>query len=183
MEINELERQTAEWQTLCEAGHDAYVGGKLVVAEEKFLLALKVAEGWSSDEELSKNDEIRARLSKTLNNLGAIYHAQGKYSFAEETYNKSLEIKRALFGEEHVEVAVSLQNLAAVLSARRMFDKAKPLYERALAIKERVHGEMHEELLVALKNYELLLRRLKDKEGADKVAARIKKIEQTEVSI
>lgn len=177
--VEEYEKEVAEWQALSEAGHEAYGRKKLVVSEEKFVAALKLAESWNEKDSLKESDDVKGRLSKTLNNLGAIYHAQGKYGMAEEAYNRALAIKEKLFGAEHTEVAVCLQNLAAVFSARGMLDKASPLYEKALAIKESAFGEMHPDLLTVLKNYELLLRRLRRKEESEKVLARIKQIEKS----
>ncbi len=54
-------------------------------------------------------------LAASLNNLAALYQAQGKYAEAEPLYKRSLAIAEKAFGPEHPIVAQALENYAALL--------------------------------------------------------------------
>lgn len=173
----DLEKELADWLSVSEQGHAAYGRRKLVPAELKFKEAVAIAEKLCNEPKYKNDEEMQGKLSKSLNNLGAVYHAQGKFGLAEEAYQKALELKTRLFGEEHYETAFCFQNLAAVHSARKQYDQAEPLYLKAISIKEKTHGENSEELLTSLKNLLMLFQKMDRKEEAEKLEARIKSIE------
>jgi tetratricopeptide (TPR) repeat protein len=50
-----------------------------------------------------------------LNNLAALYYAQGQYAKAEPLYQRSLAIYEKALGPDHPDVAKSLENYAALL--------------------------------------------------------------------
>lgn len=139
------------WQESFDQGIAAFEKGRYAKAEEFFLVAMKEAEGFP---------ETDQRLAKTLNNMAALCHTQGKYAMAEEYYLRSLAIHERNHGEEHTEVAINLHNLAALYSATKKFDQAEPLYKRAIEIREKLSGQEHSDLLPVLTNYAQLLRRL-----------------------
>ncbi len=179
----EISRGIADWQQAMNEGNEAYEGRKYMEAELKFAAALRMVEKESHGEAFDNADEshrfdIRARMARSLNNMAALYHTQGMYAMAEEHYERGLELKKSLFGAEHMEVAVVLHNLAVMYSAKRRFEKAEELYTRSLAIKESVLGENSVELVPQLKNIALLLRRVKREDEADQIEARIKKIQE-----
>jgi tetratricopeptide (TPR) repeat protein len=173
----DLEKELADWLSVSEQGHAAYGRRKLVPAELKFKEAVAIAEKLCKEPTHKNDEELQGKLGKSLNNLGAVYHAQGKFGLAEEAYQKALDLKIQLFGEEHYETAFCFQNLAAVHSARAQFDKAEPLYLKAISIKEKTYGENSEELLTSLKNLLMLFQKMERKEEAEKLEARIKAIE------
>ena len=178
----EQTQDVSEWQALVEAGNAAYAVRKYTEAELKFAAALRIAEKWSND---AKNNEantdevteVSERLAKSLNNMAALYHTQGKYSMAEDLLQRCLELKRELHGDRHMEVAINLHNLAALHSARRRFDQAEPLYKESIAIREELLGEMHSDLVPVLQNYVLLLRRMHREEDAVEFEERLRRIE------
>ncbi|HEY9786743.1 MAG TPA: tetratricopeptide repeat protein [Candidatus Obscuribacterales bacterium] len=174
---HDFEQEQRRWKALNDAGHEAYGRRKHVVAEEKFKEALDLAEKWGKTESLKDRQDVRGWLALSLNNLGALYQAQGKYGLAEEMYQRSLKMKQELFGEDHKEVAPALQNLASVLCARSHFLAAEPMFRKALAIKEREFGAFDKELLITLKNYSLALKRLQRDAEAAALDERIEKIE------
>ncbi len=173
----DLEKELADWLSVSEQGHAAFGRRKLVPAELKFKEAVAIVEKLCNEPAYKNDEELKAKHGKSLNNLGAVYHAQGKFGLAEEAYQKALELKIQLFGEEHYETAFCFQNLAAVHSARAQFDKAEPLYLKAISIKEKTYGENSEELLTSLKNLLMLFQKMERKEEAEKLEARIKAIE------
>jgi len=174
-------QEISEWQTLVEEGNDAYAKKRYSEAELKFAAALRLAEKWSAPEHLgsldaAQQDEGRERLAKSLNNMAALYHTQSKYTMAEDLYNRCLDLKIKLYGDEHPEVAINLHNLAAVHSAKRRWAMAEPLYKRALEIREHTLGVSHADLVPVLNNYALMLRRTNRNEEAEQLELRAKKI-------
>ncbi len=70
-----------------------------------------------------------------LNNLAALYGAQGRYAEAEPLYKRALAIVEKALGPEHPHVATSLENYAALLRATGRGEEAKKLEARAKAIR------------------------------------------------
>jgi tetratricopeptide (TPR) repeat protein len=193
----QLHAGEAEWKALVEAGNESFSIERYSVAEIKFKEALELAEklleaekanagggeAYADDkaktpEALAKLETAQIRLTKSLNNLAALYHVQGKYGMAEELYEKCLDLKLNIYGEEHLEVAVNLHNLAVLHSAKRTFIKAEVLYKRALEIREKLLGAEHVDLVPVLRNYALLLTKNKRKEEGVKLQERATAIEE-----
>lgn len=167
--------QEAEWKHFLEEGSDFFDKERYSVAEVCFKNALTIAE--RMQQSAIDKDAAKARLTKSLNNLAALYHVQGKYGMAEEMYERCLDLKLQMFGDEHLEVAVNLHNLAVLHSAKRAYLKAEILYKRALEIRAKLLGEDHAELVPILRNYALLLRKSNRKEESEKVNERASAIE------
>jgi len=120
--------------------------------------------------------EDLVRLTKSLNNLAALYQMQGKYFLADNLYERCLDIKLALYGEEHLETAINLHNLAVLNCARKRWEKAEILFQRALEIREKILGESHSDLVPILKNYQIMLRKTLRVDEAKAVSERIDSI-------
>jgi tetratricopeptide (TPR) repeat protein len=190
----QLHTGETEWKTLVEEGNESFSIERYSVAEIKFKEALELAEklleaetnqddkksaSQKSGDKASLNLEAaQLRLTKSLNNLAALYHVQGKYGMAEELYEKCLDLKLNIYGEEHLEVAINLHNLAVLHSAKRTFLKAELLYKRALEIRENLLGAEHKDLVPVLRNYALLLTKNKRKEEGAVLQARAAAIEE-----
>jgi len=173
--------QVDEWKQLTEQGNEAYEQKKLAETELKFVAALRIAEKWAAQENLAElsaqeQNEVHGHLAKSLNNMAALYHSQGKYTMAEDLYKRCLEVKKKLYGEDHLEVAINLHNLAALYSAKRRWQEAEELYKKSLYIKEQVLGEDSLELVLLLKNYALMLRRSNRDQDAEPIEERAAKI-------
>ncbi len=117
--------QVEQWQSHMDAGDQAYQQGNYAEAEKQLVGALKEAEGFGPQD---------PRLATSLNNLGLVYDAQGKYTEAEPLYKRSLAIWEKALGPEHPDVATSLNNLAELYRGQGKYADADPLYNRALAI-------------------------------------------------
>src|SRR5258708_5327452 len=91
-----FEEGFARWKHLVEEGNQAYLQNRIAVAETTYGEALKEAQAWPKVEDSELQKEIDSRLGKSLNNMAALYHTQGKYKMAEELYLKSLELKRQI---------------------------------------------------------------------------------------
>jgi tetratricopeptide (TPR) repeat protein len=87
--------------------------------------------------------ELRALL---LNNLGAIQASAGDREAARETFARSLALNERLYGDQHLEVAVSLANLGMLTP-----DEAtrSALHQRMIEIYERQLGPEHPRTLDA----------------------------------
>ena len=73
----------SEFEKHNQAGIEAFRRGENEEAERFFLSAWQVAEGFAPDD---------PRRATTLNNLGQIYHALGKYSEAEPVYRQAMAL-------------------------------------------------------------------------------------------
>ena len=74
-------------------------------------------------------------VATSLNNLAALYKAQGRYAEAEPLYRRSLAIKEKALGPEHPSVATILANYAALLRETGRPKKAAKMEARAQAIR------------------------------------------------
>lgn len=160
------EERIREWTELVNQGNEHFEKKRTVNAEECYLKALAIAEQLAGIEAGSGGDAWRQageadqdRLSKSANNLAALYHSQGKYGLAEENYERSLDIKLSLYGEDHRETAINYHNLAMLYSARRLYPRAEILYKRTLEVREKEYGKAHPELMPVLQNYALMLKK------------------------
>jgi tetratricopeptide (TPR) repeat protein len=66
-----------------------------------------------------------------------------KYEKAELLYQKSLDIRFAILGENHNFVALTYQNLAKLYYATERYGESERLYQKALAILMATVGENH----------------------------------------
>ncbi len=125
--------QGGQWNTLNAAGIEAYQRGDYAEAEKRWSAALKEAEGFGPQD---------PRLATSLNNLGFLYQAQGRYAEAEPLYQRALAIKEKALGPEHPSVATSLENYAALLRNTGRTTEAAKMKARAKAIRAR-HAEQN----------------------------------------
>lgn len=174
----EKENSLTEWENLVNEGNSLFGEKRYAQAELRFAAALRIVEkattvdaleGLSETEKFERNNA----LAKSLNNMGAIYHAQAKYTMADDLWQRCLTLKEQLYGAKHLEVAVVLHNLAALASARKTYEKAEALYKEAREIKELHLGMLHPELIPLLDNYAMLLRKQERMGEAQQLTERI----------
>jgi tetratricopeptide (TPR) repeat protein len=91
--------------------------------------------------------EARATL---YHNLGGIEHARGRYAAGEPHARKSVALREAALGRDHVAVAADVAALAAIVEGRGRLDEAAELYERALGTFRRKLGEGSAEVALNL---------------------------------
>ena len=114
--------------------------------------------------ELSAQPRIQATLMETM---GAVYTSLGLYDQAVPLLKTSLEKRRAMYGEQHLEVARSLDRLGEVLKLRAEYAEALPMYRQALELRRKMLGDEHVD--TARSVYELadLLSRMGDFPAAE----------------
>ncbi len=92
------------------------------------------------DKELDAQPRIQSRLMETM---GRVYRNLGLYTQAAPILEKSLSLKRRVYGEEHLEVATSLHTLAVLYDTQGKYQEAESLFRQSLAIKEKILGQDH----------------------------------------
>ena len=92
-------QQATLWERHNAAGLVSYEQGYYSEAEEHWNDALKEAENFSPE---------GPRLATSLNNLAALYQAQGRHAEAEPLHQRALAIREQTHGSEHPDVATSL---------------------------------------------------------------------------
>lgn len=116
------------WEKLVQAAAQSLRQGKYAHAEQQLKDALGLAE------KMGMHDP---RLVASLNKLGQLYYAQGKFKRAEPLYRRALEISEMILGPDHPDLAANLSNLAAVYDAQGKHPLAAPFHKRALTILEK----------------------------------------------
>jgi tetratricopeptide (TPR) repeat protein len=176
----EMDAADDEWESLINEANRLYADKRYAQAELLFAAALRLAEKLVSKETLSgepvdekERDKLRLRLAKSMNNMAALYHTQGKYTMAEDLWQQCLALKTEMYSDQHLEIAINLHNLAVVCSARRKFEKAEEYYKRALEIRELLLGMHDKELIPILQNYALLLQKMNREVEERQIAERI----------
>ncbi len=79
-------------------------------------------------------------LATLYHNLGGIEHARGRYAAGEPHARRSVEMREAELGPDHVSVAADVAALAGLVEGLGRFDEAAALYERAIDIFTRKLG-------------------------------------------
>jgi len=95
------------------------------------------------DKDLQDQPRIQARLMETMGN---VYRSLGLYKLASPILEKSLEIKRSLYGNEHLEVADGLRTLGILYDTQGKYEEAKALFKESLIILEKAFGPDHPNL-------------------------------------
>ena len=76
-------------------------------------------------------------VAATLDHLGMLYAAQGKYELAESQYRQALEIRRVRLGSVHALVAQSLEHYSLLLVEMGRTDEARRAQTLAASIRVR----------------------------------------------
>jgi tetratricopeptide (TPR) repeat protein len=111
----------------------------------------------------------RGALATLYHNLGGIEHARGRYAAGEPYARKSVALRQAELGRDHVAVAADVAALAAIVEGRGRLDEAAALYERALRVFRRKLGEDSAEVALNLSG----LATLRQQQGRAAAAARL----------
>jgi non-specific serine/threonine protein kinase/serine/threonine-protein kinase len=95
------------------------------------------------DVELQDQPKIQARLMETMGN---VYRSLGLYKLASPILEKSLEIKRSVYGNDHLEVADSLRALGILYDTQGRYQDAESLFKESIEVLENVYGPDHQNL-------------------------------------
>jgi serine/threonine protein kinase/tetratricopeptide (TPR) repeat protein len=103
-----------------------------------------------AETELTQQPEVAATVRATI---GTTYKALGSYDESEPHLRAALRTRRALFGNQHPDVAASMAQLASLLHAKGDYEAAEQLFRDALRTREVLFGTGHAAVATTL--YEL----------------------------
>jgi tetratricopeptide (TPR) repeat protein len=118
------------WRERLAEGDRALHHGRYAESEEALVAALHQAEAFGPDD---------PRLAESLDDLGDLYFAQGKYALAEPLLVRALAITEKIYGHGSLQAASGLLYLADLENLRGSSAEAKRLYQKGLSILES-HG-------------------------------------------
>ena len=99
------------------------------------------------EQELRDQPRIQSRLMETM---GRVYRNLGLYTLAAPILEKSLSLKREVYGENHPEVAAGLHTLAVLYDTQGKYQEAESFFRQSLVIKEKIFGQDHPEVARSL---------------------------------
>jgi tetratricopeptide (TPR) repeat protein len=103
--------------------------GENLTVREVLTRAVKTLEVQAKDQ-----PEVYAML---LDALGNAHRSLGMYDEAERLLTRALELRRRLYGDDHLDTAASLHNIGWLYHDRGDYDRALAHYEKALAIRSK----------------------------------------------
>jgi CHAT domain-containing protein len=118
-------------------------------------VVLCCAAGMASGEQLP---DPRLRKAQVAYDEARTLTAAGKYAEAVTQGEQALELREAVLGGQHPEVASCLDVLGDLLRRRGEFDRAESLLQRGLAIREAALGMGHTDVAASLNNLAVLYR-------------------------
>ena len=95
------------------------------------------------ERELQDQPDVQATL---MNTIGLVYRSLGLYDSAVPLLEKSLSVRRNLFGGQHIDVAKSLNDLGWVMLNKQNTASAEPLLIEALAMRRKLLGNQHKDV-------------------------------------
>ncbi len=156
------------WDKYYKMGMDSLAHGKPVDAESPLLLAV------TQSEQFELNDIRRAQ---TMLGLGECYMAQRRYSEAEQSFNKSLEIINQNKNQEKLAVE-NLNQLGGSLDMQKKYSLATAAHKRALEIATKSFGKDKPETLALAENYAECLLKTASYPEAERVFKQLLPIEE-----
>jgi tetratricopeptide (TPR) repeat protein len=97
-------------------------------------------------------DPEHPNVATSLNNLSALYAAQGNYAQAKPLMLRALTIFERTLGKHHSNVAQSLNNLGTLYREQGNYTQAELLWVEALAIREQLLDKHHPDVAESLNN-------------------------------
>jgi CHAT domain-containing protein/tetratricopeptide (TPR) repeat protein len=94
-------------------------------------------------EAMSAEERASFKLGSDTDKRIAALYEQKEFADAQPLLEKSLQITRRLFGDNHPDTAASYNNLGTNLEIRRKYAAAQPILEKALEIRRRVYSADH----------------------------------------
>ena len=109
---------------------------------------------------------VQKALAAIYNAIGDINRNQKKYTEALSLFNKSLEIRKKVYGENHSETAAIYNNIALVYSAQGKYALALEWYRKDLAISEKALGSDHPDTAKTYNNIGMAYFHLRERNNA-----------------
>jgi len=87
--------------------------------------------------------EDRVWQAACYHRIGNVLYGSGAFAKALETFQKALEIRRAVLGDRHPDIAASYNNIAIVYQAQGEHARTLEMFIKALEINRAVLGDRH----------------------------------------
>jgi tetratricopeptide (TPR) repeat protein len=111
-------------------------------------------------------------MGATLNGMAAVTaSSQGDLKSAQRLLERSLRIREATLGPDHLEVSETLNNLGVIYFKRKKLDQAEATLSRALRIMEQQLGSDHSDVAMTLSNLAVIYVERKQYSAAEKMLA------------
>lgn len=117
--------QPQTWATYQKAGDEALLKGLYGDAERAFKSAIQEAE---------KNRVSKRKLAKSLKSLANLYAIRGRDDEAEQLFARSLNLRKAIHGQEHPDVISSQKALALKYLSSNKTDQADKISSELLKL-------------------------------------------------
>jgi CHAT domain-containing protein/tetratricopeptide (TPR) repeat protein len=149
LSAQERKELATKWRKAITAGVKAYHASKGAEAVKAFEEALALARRLYPKAEFPDG---HADLARSLNNLGLLYHFQGRLAEAAPLSKEALDMQKRLHKGDHPVVASSLNNLGSLYQAQGKLAKAAPLLKDALDMNKRLFTGDHPTVAQSLNN-------------------------------
>ncbi|MBR9988387.1 MAG: serine/threonine protein kinase [Gemmatimonadetes bacterium] len=116
------------------------------------------------DRELTGQPAVQATL---LGVMSRVYHGLGVYGSAVTAAERSLRIRRDLYGNVHPDVAASTYDLALALFNRGDYERSESHYREALRIRRALYGGDHPDVVHSLAGLAFVLVRTEQLDEAE----------------
>ncbi len=73
-----------------------------------------------------------------MNNIGSVYDNNGDYTKALQCYERCLDIKTKIKGNDSMNVATTLNNIGLIYEIKKDYSKALEYYEQCLDIETKI---------------------------------------------
>ena len=93
--------------------------------------------------QLQNQPAIQATLMETM---GTVYTSLALYPSAASLLESALQKRRALYGDDSLEVAKAAEKLGSVLTLTAEYDRAETMYRRALALRQKQLGPENDDV-------------------------------------
>ncbi|MEM6990332.1 MAG: serine/threonine-protein kinase [Myxococcota bacterium] len=106
-----------------------------------------------------QGSDARLEEAQLTSVAGVLLRAQGRFAEALQHHTDALQMREALLGDQHLDVAASLENAGQVLHDLGRMTEAIPKLERALKLRREVLGPEHPDVARSLSSlaYELYI--------------------------
>ncbi len=99
--------------------------------------------GWYAESAVQRMGNGGVHEADMLDGLGEVMASHGKLEEARTHFERAIDVRQNLLGEDHPTVALSLSLLAEVSQRAGAIDDARTHYRAALEIQERALGSLH----------------------------------------
>ncbi len=125
-------------------------------------IALKLTEalpgGGDHPERVAAGARGGRKLAELLNARGLLFKALGRYTDAEQCYQKALAVLEESAEPDDAGAAEIMNNLGVVLRKNGRWEEAESLYREALDVRRRLHGDEHRDVATTMTNLAAVLK-------------------------